>query len=64
MEYFLKEVLFYGFGNSGHKSRFLFVILLCWVFCINVLTEQSLQGNVPLGHPLNEKKNFLSDVLT
>ena len=49
-------------GKLTHKRRFVFVTLLIWdkVPTTNVLTEQFLQGNVPLRHLLKEETLFMS----
>ena len=54
-KYSVKE----GYGKFTQKIRFEFVILLIWIN-VPMLTEQFLQGNVPLMHMLNAKPPFIS----
>ena len=59
MEHFLEgSALLRQLGKLGQKRLLVFVTHL--EKCANVLTEQFLQGNVPLWHLLNEETLFMS----
>ena len=67
MEYFLEgrsatALVRFWKVNSDDKMCIIvvFVTLLIWVKCTNVLTEQFLQKNVLLRHLLDEETLFMS----
>ena len=61
MDHFLEGSAPLRLFKLTQKRRLVFVTLL---ICVNVLTEQFLQGNAPFRHLLNEETLFLSSQIS